>query len=312
MIPDRIHSKIDKSGITILHSDMVDTQPAPVHLHDFYELVLVARGSCELRIPGLYMPLIAGDLILLYPGQPHLFRPEKSTFILYCQFDPTLATQTCSILADALRSSNRTADRVPAKRMRELRAFEQESGEHPLLSAVAPTAVPCELLHLSHTDADHIQQLYQSMLIEQTEQKQDHIIMKQLLLDQLLITAARIAAQQYVPTQARTSWQEEFINNVLAEIERSHAQDIDFGALAAQGGITLSHFRTIFKKHTGLSPVDYLNRARIMRALELLQTTDLPVSEVSIQVGIYDPNYFTRLFKKVTGYPPRYFKSISR
>lgn len=50
----------------------------------------------------------------------------------------------------------------------------------------------------------------------------------------------------------------------------------------------------------------------MLRALELLQTTELSVSEIAVQVGIYDANYFSRLFKKVTGYPPRYFKAISK
>ena len=59
-----------------------------------------------------------------------------------------------------------------------------------------------------------------------------------------------------------------------------------------------------------MPPTDYLNRVRILRALELLQTSDAPVAAIGRKVGIYDANYFSRLFKKVTGYPPRSFKSI--
>ena len=100
------------------------------------------------------------------------------------------------------------------------------------------------------------------------------------------------------------------INTVLAEIDRDLSQDIDFEGIAHSHGITLSYFRTIFKEATGMPPTDYLNRVRILRALELLQTSDAPVAEIGRKVGIYDANYFSRLFKKVTGYPPRYFKSI--
>lgn len=66
----------------------------------------------------------------------------------------------------------------------------------------------------------------------------------------------------------------------------------------------------IFKSHTGLSPLEYLNRVRILRALELLQTTHHSIADIAEQVGIHDPNYFTRIFKKLIGYPPSYFKSI--
>ena len=49
---------------------------------------------------------------------------------------------------------------------------------------------------------------------------------------------------------------------------------------------------------------------RNLRALELLQTTREPIAEIAEEVGIHDPNDFARIFKKLIGYPPSYFKSI--
>lgn len=100
------------------------------------------------------------------------------------------------------------------------------------------------------------------------------------------------------------------VGEVLTQIDQNLAQGIDFEAIAHSKGVTLSYFRTIFKEITGMSPTDYLGRIRILRALELLQTCDAPVSKIGRKVGICDANYFSCLFKKVTGYPPRYFKAI--
>lgn len=75
-------------------------------------------------------------------------------------------------------------------------------------------------------------------------------------------------------------------------------------------GISISYFRILFKNHTGLSPLEYLNRVRNLRALELLQTTREPIAEIAEEVGIHAPNDFARIFKKLIGYPPSYFKSI--
>ena len=314
IIPYRARSIQDDSYITIIHSDMAALQHNAVHQHDFYELALIVRGSCELRTPTTRAPLIAGDLFLVRPDQPHLFRAEKNTYIIYCQFDRGLSPRRTDAMLAALFENNSAEGNAAAKRMRELRAFEQEfkTVVRTYDGADRPTADLSCLLHLSRGDAERIHLLFQNMLLEQSERKTDHDSMKQLFLDQLLITISRIAVQQEDSrVRQRSSWQRQFIDEAVAQIEGNLAQGVEFEQLAAQGGITLSHFRAVFKKHTGLSPVDYLNRARIMRALELLQTSDLAISEIAIQVGIYDSNYFTRLFKKVTGYPPRYFKSIS-
>ena len=80
--------------------------------------------------------------------------------------------------------------------------------------------------------------------------------------------------------------------------------------IAKKQGISISYFRMIFKRHTGLSPIEYMNRVRMLQALQLLQTTQNSITDIAEQVGIHDPNYFTRIFKKLLGYPPSYFKAI--
>lgn len=96
----------------------------------------------------------------------------------------------------------------------------------------------------------------------------------------------------------------------LKHINQNLAGEVDFEAIAKQHGITSTYFRSIIKGIIGMTPTDYLNRVRILTALELLQVSDLPISEIAAQIGIWDANYFSRLFKRVTGYPPSYFKSI--
>lgn len=207
---------------------------------------------------------------------------------------------------DAGRSAQNTA----AKRTRELRAFEQEhkTSVRTYDSGEQPTADLNCLLHLNRTDAERIHLLLQNMLTEQNEQKQEYDSMKQLFLEQLLITISRITVQQNTQVQQRSSWQRQFMDEIIAEIEANFTQGVDFEQLAAQGGITLSHFRAVFKKHTGLSPVDYLNRARIMRALELLQTSDLAISEIAAQVGYPNSSNLITLFAQRVGCSPSQFR----
>lgn len=48
-----------------------------------------------------------------------------------------------------------------------------------------------------------------------------------------------------------------------------------------------------------------------MNALKFIQFKGMPIAEAAAQVGIYDANYFSRLFKKLIGHSPRYFRKIS-
>jgi AraC-like DNA-binding protein len=69
-------------------------------------------------------------------------------------------------------------------------------------------------------------------------------------------------------------------------------------------------FRQV-KTLTGETPADYIRRARMRRAAELLANTNeekLTVSEVSYRVGIDDPHYFIKLFRKQYGITPKKYQ----
>lgn len=64
------------------------------------------------------------------------------------------------------------------------------------------------------------------------------------------------------------------------------------------------YLNRVFHKMTGYTITNYLNYIRINRAKELLITTPIKISDVSYLVGIDDPYYFSKLFKKYTGMSP--------
>ena len=307
----------DASGITLLqeqaaadHSPIPASRP-PLHCHAFYELVLVLRGSAELFTGQGQFSLIPGDLLLLPPDRPHAYILLRGAQACCCRFE---ADSLSGALAASLHDMvywNTPKGKATEKRLRELRAFESEAraaGEPVLLHMSA--AHMQGLLHLSHAELDALYPLLQGIGREQEERHFGFEQMKQLLLQQILVQVRRIQLGQFEQLSRTSSWKEEMIGAVLTQIDRDRAQEIDFEAIAHEQGITLAYFRTLFKEVTGMPPTDYLNRVRILHALELLQTSDAPVAEIGRAVGIYDANYFSRLFKKITGYPPRYFKAI--
>ena len=77
-------------------------------------------------------------------------------------------------------------------------------------------------------------------------------------------------------------------------------------------GYSQSHFSTVFKKKTGMSPLSYFNRLKVEHACKLLKTTDLKVNMICYKVGIEDPLYFSRLFSKVMGMSPTDYRLKER
>ncbi len=69
-----------------------------------------------------------------------------------------------------------------------------------------------------------------------------------------------------------------------------------------------SYINHIFKKRTGYSIKSYVNRLRIEKAKELLLNPDNSIAEVALQAGFSDPDYFSRVFSKHIGIPPKKYR----
>lgn len=83
--------------------------------------------------------------------------------------------------------------------------------------------------------------------------------------------------------------------------------------IAALFNVNPSYLSSLFKKETGGTLTDYVNKQRIDAALKLLNTGDMQVQDIAYYVGISDVNYFSKLFKKQVGYTPSgYRKSIQK
>ena len=64
-----------------------------------------------------------------------------------------------------------------------------------------------------------------------------------------------------------------------------------------------------FVKATGFKPIQYLQKLRIQKGCELLETTNSPVDTISLKVGYEDTSAFRKTFVKIVGLTPRDFKS---
>ncbi|NLW86372.1 MAG: AraC family transcriptional regulator [Planctomycetes bacterium] len=75
--------------------------------------------------------------------------------------------------------------------------------------------------------------------------------------------------------------------------------------VADQFAMTPEHVNYIFRRELGLTPTQFIHRERAMRAYKMLHEDHMSIKEVSRALGFCDPFHFSRVFKRVLGFPPR-------
>ncbi|MCP3932246.1 MAG: AraC family transcriptional regulator [Bacteroidetes bacterium] len=101
---------------------------------------------------------------------------------------------------------------------------------------------------------------------------------------------------------------ETVIQKVRFYMRENIEKEINLPQLAEQHHIAYTYFRKMFKKYTGVAPHQYHLELKIMRAKELLLTTDKSIKEISYELGFQSIYYFSRLFKKKEGVSPSNFR----
>jgi AraC-like DNA-binding protein len=71
-----------------------------------------------------------------------------------------------------------------------------------------------------------------------------------------------------------------------------------------------SHYTALFKKKTGMAPLDYFIKMKIRYACQLLTKNELKVKEVAERAGYDDPYFFSKIFKQVTGKSPKEYRQV--
>lgn len=102
------------------------------------------------------------------------------------------------------------------------------------------------------------------------------------------------------------------ISNVILKakdyIDNHFNEDIGLNQVSKEVSISPQYFSSIFKEEMGMNFVEYLREKRIEVAKELLRSKRYSVKEICYEIGYNDPNYFSRLFKKIVGVSPTEYK----
>lgn len=98
----------------------------------------------------------------------------------------------------------------------------------------------------------------------------------------------------------------------LIFIHENYNLDIDLAALASIEGYNASYYCEWFKNRYGMTPFEYIQSARLEKAKELLETTDMPIAEIAGFVGYKQQSSLNRAFKSREKTTPAGYRHITR
>lgn len=255
-----------------------------LHTHSYFELVLVTEGNATHHFGGLEYNVQQLDLLAVSPWVPHRYTNHTHGK----GFAITLVNFGFDALQDAL-------DDPAVMSMLTLLSLGRlhSPGAPPGLFRPVPGPV----------------HRYLQLLIEEVSSRRDapgQITIVNSLLHLMLMELYR---------HRDTSQEIDEDIDVLPILKSlsvigkmATTRDVSVKDIAAEVGFSPGYFSTRFTQLIGENVLQYVQRVRVLRALQLLATTDLSVDAIAAKVGYRDVATFRSVFRAVTGYTPSLYR----
>lgn len=248
-----------------------------MHMHAEFEFLYLYSGEMDVRTGNKHFLLHENEAVFIPSNVIHCATSDRSCHYAALVFGDSFLVDFRDIEADkyfppALYASDTAAVKIT----------EQTSWEQNILS---------NLKYILQNDIEDKKELF--------------------VKGHLLIIWQQM--HQYVFSSHGTNIGADTINNlqkVIHYIKNNYSHDIPLDELAQEAHMSRSHFCRQFKEFTNLTPMEYLNRFRIMKCCEYLTSTDWDIKKIIYTCGYNNISYFNRVFKKEIGCTPSEYRQV--
>ena len=254
----------------------------PVHWHDELEIIYVKSGCLTVSISGESYIGNAGDVFVVSPGNLHLMGAQTGTVDYF------------TFLFPLKYISFRTDDMLNEKLLEPL-----NSGQLMISPRVRGTAKElCEQLIAIYVAKNN-----------ESESKITAQIKTKIILLQFILEMWKQGFVIENDTSGRNTVEKEMVSYV----QQNFTGKISLKEFGEQFHLSEKYISRYFKEHFHIALSQYVTYLRLEHAKQLLQDTDIPITEVAMQSGYQNVSYFIRSFKKAYGVSPlKYKKGIGK
>lgn len=152
-----------------------------------------------------------------------------------------------------------------------------------------------------------IEQLLQRMIYIFTENHASKDIFLDFILRELLIRIFQTENRIKYENNCNSLSTHSPMGFVVNYIKKHLHERIKIADLAKKAYMSETNFFRVFKNETGLSPIDFINKLRLEKAMQLLKNPNKKIKDVLIEVGFDSHSYFNRVFKTAYHISPSAF-----
>lgn len=102
------------------------------------------------------------------------------------------------------------------------------------------------------------------------------------------------------------------LKDMIAYIQSHYDEKITTDTLSHAGNVGKTACWSIFQEYTSQTPISYLTNYRLQKAVELLRSTDMSITQIACETGFTGASYFTETFRKVYHCTPTEYRRDSR
>ena len=250
----------------------------PVHWHDEFEIIYVRSGFLTVSISGESYIGKTGEAFVVSPGNLHLMGSQSGTVDYY------------TFLFPLKYISFRTDDMLDEKLLEPL-----NSGHLMICPRVKDTAKElCEQLI----------EIYEAKK-DESESKITTQVRTKIILLQFILEMWKKGFVIENDTSCRNTVEKEMVSY----IQQNFTGKISLREFGEQFHLSEKYISRYFKEHFHITLSQYVTYLRLEHAKQLLQDTDIPVTDVAMQSGYQNVSYFIRSFKKTYGISPLKYRN---
>lgn len=256
------------------------------HVHQFFELVYIEGGEGEHRVGGRAMPVAAGDLFLVAPGELHDssgLAPANRWIVAFG--------------ADALGAGHADAD-----------LFLDLPDNLLVLSFLQPRGTDAGRFTVPPADRPRWQATLARLQAELQEQRLGYAEAARALLILLLTDTARLAAPHLNASPATHP----LLARVFSYIDAHYAEPISLRDVAAAVGHAPAYLTDLVRRSTGRTVLSWIVERRMAEARYLLLETEQSVGQIAQAAGYRTASHFIGHFRRLHGATPQTWRREQR
>lgn len=241
------------------------------HQHMRIEINFVKKGSCVLQLDKESVSFNENELMIICSNVNHVFEAgAKGTTLMQLEFPPEIFSRF-------------------------------DSKENSMISELAPSTIfSGENCLIKIVNNVRIMRVVQQIINELDARKKYYQHLVIMCYAELLILIYRHMSEVCLPVCSN-----EALKKAISYMREYFQKDINIEDVAKYSGVSERYLRKLFSQYMDMSPLDFLNRIRVNKSIELLRNTELSVKEICFVCGYKSPQYFSRVFKHQMGISPK-------